>query len=181
MSGSLHLPAGVLSARFENKQTLSFVDGAAPPPALLAPHLLRLQDGAWSLMGSRCVACGELYFPRARGCTRCCGTELVDTALGHSGRLWSWTIQGFRPKPPYDGSSANGGEASFQPYGVGYVELECGLKVESRLTVADPAWLRIGMPMRLTLEAYRHQPAGEALHTFAFEPIDGHPPETPTP
>ena len=58
--------------------------------------------------------------------------------LGHSGRLWSWTIQGFEPKPPYDGSSSHAG---FEPYGVGYVELEGGLKVESRLTVADPARL----------------------------------------
>ena len=168
MSGSLHLPAGVFSARLENKQTLSFVENTAPPHALLAPHLLRLQGGAWTLMGSHCVACGELYFPRARGCTRCCGTELVDAALGHSGRLWSWTIQGFEPKPPYDGSS---GHAGFEPYGVGYVELEGGLKVEARLTVAYPARLRIGMPMRLTLEAYRHLPGGEVVHTFAFEPV----------
>jgi len=173
MSGSLHLPAGVFSARLQNKQTLSFVDdGAAPAtsqPVLLAPHLLRLHDGAWSLMGSRCADCAELYFPRARGCTRCSGTELVDTSLGGTGRLWSWTVQGFEPKAPFDGTSS---AAGFEPYGVGYVELEYGLKVEARLTVAGPARLHIGMPMRLTLDAYRRLPGGEAVHTYAFEPAE---------
>jgi len=176
MSGSLHLPAGAFSAGPKNKQTLPFVEDVAGatelPRALLAPHLLHLDHGVWTLMGSRCVACGELYFPRARGCTRCSGTELVNAALGHSGRLWSWTVQGFLPKPPYDGASGDGSDAGFQPYGVGYVELECGLKVEARLTVADPARLRIGMPMRLTLDAYRHLPDGRPLHTFAFEPVE---------
>lgn len=183
MSGSLRPPAGIFPAGPENKQTISFVESAAGNaqrlPTLLAPHLLRLDGGAWSLMGSRCAACGELYFPRARGCTRCCGTELVDTVLGHSGRLWSWTVQGFRPKPPYDGSA--GGDAGFQPYGVGYVELENGLKVEARLTVADPARLRIGMPMRLALDGYRHLPTGELLHTYAFEPFPEDTPEATTP
>jgi uncharacterized protein len=168
MSGSLQVSAEVVSAGPQNKQTFSFVGDKTSAGTLLAPHLLRRDPGGWTLMGSRCVACGELYFPRARGCTRCSGTELVDAALGDSGRLWSWTVQGFEPKDPYDGSN---GDAGFQPYGVGYVELEGGLKVEARLTVADPARLRIGMPMRLTLDAYRHLPGGEPVHTFAFEPV----------
>lgn len=164
MSGSLRPSAGTPFVEPSNKQTLSFVSN----------DVMAWQEGALTLIGSRCVACGELFFPRARGCTRCCGTGLTDTALGHQGRLWSWTVQGFRPKQPYDG---DGSDADFQPYGVGYVELDNGLKVEARLTVADPAQLRIGMPMRLTLDAYRRTPAGEPVHTYAFEPA----PEAPAP
>ena len=91
--------------------------------------------------------------------------EAVD--LGSRGRLWSWTVQGFCPKPPYDGTT---NEADFRPYGVGYVELADGIKVESRLTLADPARLRIGMAMELTLEPYRRPPQGEPVFTFAFGP-----------
>ncbi|HEU0199890.1 MAG TPA: OB-fold domain-containing protein [Burkholderiaceae bacterium] len=89
--------------------------------------------------------------------------------MGSTGVLWSWTIQGFLPKPPY-----NSGETpdTFKPYGVGYVEMACGLKVESRLTVADPTALRIGMPMAVTLVPYRVAEAGEQVATFAFEPAD---------
>ncbi|MOA60130.1 hypothetical protein D3C78_1849350 [compost metagenome] len=49
--------------------------------------------------------------------------------------------------------------------------MPCGVKVESRLTVADPQQLRIGMPMELTLVRYGRTAAGEPLHTFAFAPL----------
>jgi uncharacterized OB-fold protein len=66
--------------------------------------------------------------------------------LARRGTLWSWTIQRFRPKsPPYAGPE------EFEPYGVGYVELPGEVRVEARLTESDPANLRIGMPMELTL------------------------------
>lgn len=138
-------------------------------PALVGAHLLNLQGARPSLMGSRCASCGEVYFPAARGCTRCGSTALEACDLGGQGRLWSWTVQGFCPKPPYDSGET---EHDFTPYGVGYVELASGLKVESRLTVADPARLRIGMPMALTLQAYRRAGAGAPVFTFAFEPAD---------
>lgn len=137
---------------------------------LIAPHLLRLDGAQPTLRGSRCSACGELYFPAARGCTRCCGTQLEAVDLGHRGRLWSWTVQDFCPKPPYDGVA---NEADFRPYGVGYVELDGGIKVESRLTLADPTRLRIGMAMELTLEPYRRDADGTVSHTYAFQPVQG--------
>lgn len=139
-------------------------------PRLLAPHLLRLDGAHPALLGSRCCACGEVYFPAARGCTRCCGNQLEAFELGRHGRLWSWTVQGFCPKPPYDGVD---NEADFHPYGVGYVEMACGTKVESRLTLADPTRLRIGMAMELTLEPYRRDSDGDYIHTYAFRPVLG--------
>ena len=136
-------------------------------PVLACPSLLRLEGGGPSLIGSRCADCGEVYFPSAASCTRCLGTRLESHGLGSTGVLWSWTIQGFLPKPPY-----NSGETadSFRPYGVGYVEMACGIKVESRLTLADPASLRIGMPMALTIVPYRVTAEGDRVSTFAFEP-----------
>jgi uncharacterized OB-fold protein len=137
-------------------------------PQLIAPHLLRLDGTRAVLLGSRCCTCGELYFPAARSCTRCCGTRLDPCDLGHRGHLWSWTVQDFCPKPPFDGAAT---EADFRPYGVGYVELDGGIKVESRLTLADAARLRIGMEMELTLEPYREDADGRSVHTYAFRPV----------
>jgi uncharacterized OB-fold protein len=122
-------------------------------------------------MGSHCTRCGEFYFPATTGCTRCCTSQLEDCNLGSAGRLWSWTIQGFCPKPPYDSGEP---DAAFKPYGVGYVEMASGLKVEARLTTADPAQLRIGMPMALTLVPCRQVAGGEPVYTFAFEPATEH-------
>ena len=58
----------------------------------------------------------------------------------------------------------------FEPYGVGYVELPGEVRVEARLTESDPARLRIGMPMELTLIPAPGQ--AEAV-TFAFRPRGG--------
>jgi uncharacterized OB-fold protein len=139
----------------------------AREPRLACAHLLHQGPDGPSLLGSRCLSCGEIYFAAGRGCTRCCGTRLEPVDLGASGRLWSWTVQGFLPKAPYNGGQSEG---DFQPYGVGYVEMPSGIKIESRLTVSDPAQLRIGMRMQLTLQPYGRSAQGESQVTFAFAP-----------
>lgn len=114
-----------------------------------------------SLLGSRCADCGAHTFPRQDGCPRCTGSSMVDVPLSRTGTLWSWTVQGFRPKPPYTGTAA------YEPYGVGYVELPGQLIVEARLVESDPAELEIGTPMELALVPFRDDADGPVL-TFAF-------------
>ncbi|NYI92256.1 putative OB-fold protein [Amycolatopsis endophytica] len=118
-------------------------------------------DGV-ALVGSRCDDCGAYTFPRQGGCPRCTGSAMVDVPLSRTGTLWTWTVQGFRPKPPYTGTAA------YEPYGVGYAELPGELLVETRLTETDPARLRIGMPLRLELVPFADDEQGEPVHTFAF-------------
>lgn len=117
-----------------------------------------------ALLGSECTDCGAYTFPRQGGCPRCTGSAMQGVPLSRRGILWSWTIQGFRPKPPYTGAD--------DTYGVGYVELPGQLIVESRLTETDPAKLRIGMPVRLTLVPFRQDENGQPVHTFAFEAVN---------
>lgn len=115
------------------------------------------------LIGSRCERCGTVTFPRQGSCPRCTSTDVSEHRLATHGTLWSWTIQCFEPKPPY--VSPNGGP--FEPYGVGYVELPGEVRVEARLTVAEPERLRIGMPMELTTI-----PAAGGKVTYAFRPTE---------
>jgi uncharacterized OB-fold protein len=136
-------------------------------PPLACPELIDFDDGQPQLLGSACADCGEVYFPATASCTRCLSHRLKPHPLGRSGTLWSWTIQGFLPKAPYDGGET---PETFQPYGVGYVEMSCGIKIESRLTVADPAVLAIGMPLELALVPYRSNADGSSVFTFAFQP-----------
>jgi uncharacterized OB-fold protein len=138
------------------------IEGGASPLAQADP-------GRPRLIGSTCTACGTTTFPAQRSCPRCTGTDLRTGPLEQAGRLWSWTIQGFEPKPPY---AADG---PFTPYGVGYVELATedgtgSVLVESRLTEADPARLEIGAPMRLTFISLRRDDSGAKVMTFAFGP-----------
>ena len=55
------------------------------------------------------------------------------------------------------------------PFGVGYIDLG-DVKVESRLTTADPAALEHGMAMELTLVPLRTDDDGNPVMTFAFAP-----------
>jgi uncharacterized OB-fold protein len=103
-------------------------------------------------------------FPSQGSCPRCTSLHVREHLLARRGTLWSWTIQCFAPKsPPYAVNDSD----SFEPYGVGYIELPGEVRVEARLTVADPDELRIGMPMELTLIA---APGAQGVVTFAFAP-----------
>ena len=110
------------------------------------PELLAGTPSEPVLLGSECVKCGTVSFPRQMSCPRCTSSEVTERRLARRGTLWSWTIQRFRPKsPPYTGPE------EFIPYGVGYVELPGEVRVEARLTESDPSKLQIGMEMELTL------------------------------
>jgi uncharacterized protein len=123
------------------------------------------------LIGGMCAACGTTTFPVQGSCPRCTGTGLRAVPLATTGRLWTWTVQAFEPKPPY---AADG---PFTPYGVGYVELATedgsgAVLVESRLTETDPGRLEIGALMRLTFIPLRRDASGAHVMTFAFEPAE---------
>ena len=94
---------------------------------------------------------------------------MVEQLLSRRGRLWAFTTQHFPPPaPPYSGPTGQ----AFVPFAVGYVELPGEVKVESRLTEADPAALRPGMEMELVVVPFRTDDDGNEVVTFAFRPVD---------
>jgi uncharacterized OB-fold protein len=135
-----------------------------------------IQDGLFTwpaerpeLLGSRCRACGEVAFPAQASCAACTGDRTEEIRLSRSGTLWTWTIQRFPPpSPPFVGDREH-----FVPFGVGYVELPEGVRVEARLTENDPAALRIGMPMELVVEPFDVDADGNERMVFAFRPAAG--------
>jgi uncharacterized OB-fold protein len=120
------------------------------------------------LIGARCAACRIVTFPAQQSCPRCASTEMAEHLLPRRGRLWAWTVQCFPPpSPPYSGPTGK----DFEPYGIGYVELPGEVKVESRLTVADPAVLQPGTEMELVVVPFRTDDNGDEVVTFAFAPV----------
>jgi uncharacterized OB-fold protein len=121
------------------------------------------------LAASRCVKCGELCFPRQASCPACTVEACEETLLSPRGVLWTWTIQRFPPTaPPYIGPTDRD---AYVPFGVGYVELPEGIRVEARLTENDPDKLAIGMEMELVLEPFGIDGDGNERVTFAFRPV----------
>jgi uncharacterized OB-fold protein len=119
------------------------------------------------LIGARCRVCGTVTFPAQASCPRCPATDMEEHLLDRRGTLWTFTVQGFQPKPPYAGPEV------FEPYGVGYVELPGQVMVEARLTESDPSRLRIGQPMELVIVPFRRDESGDDILTFAFCPAGG--------
>jgi len=130
----------------------------------VADNLFRGEGGDARLLAGRSRATGRLRFPFPHGADAE-DYELVE--LQPEGALWSYTVQRFRPKTPFNG---DGDDRDFRPYGVGYVELPGELIVEARLVANDLAALTIGEPMRITTEAYRTDESGELVLTYAFTP-----------
>lgn len=130
----------------------------------IADGLFTLGDAPRLIGGKRCSD-GRIVFPMPGGSE----AELFDPIeLKPEGTLWSYTIQRFRPKsPPYAGADD---ERTFKPYALGYVELPGQVIVESRLEVDDVSTLKVGLPMRLTLQPFSVDPDGTEVLTFAFRP-----------
>lgn len=138
-----------------------------PVAVAVAEGILTSTDDP-QLVGSRCTDCGIVTFPTQDSCPRCGSTSMAEHHLARRGRLWAWTIQSFPPPaPPYLGPTA----ADFVPFGVGYVDLG-DVKVELRLTEADPGRLRHGMEMELTTVVLRTDDDGNEVVMPAFRPLE---------
>ena len=120
------------------------------------------------LIGARCPECAAVTFPRQDSCPRCGSVEMAEHLLPRTGTLWTFTTQEFLPKEPYAGGET---AETFRPFGVGLVQLGNEVRVESRLTEADPEVLETGMEMRLVTIPFRTDPDGTEIITYAFEPV----------
>ena len=81
------------------------------------------------LLGSRCEGCGEVTFPAQARCPRCSGLGMAELSLPRRGNLVSWTTQGFQPSFDYMGDPTG---VSFEPFGVGLVQLGGGSRLRAR-------------------------------------------------
>lgn len=110
------------------------------------------------LIGGRHRQSGRIVFPCPPG------EEFEPWPLAREGKLWSFTVQRYRPKsPPYAGPEA------FRPWIVGYVELPGEVIVESRVVGIGFDEVRIGMELELTLVPLDPD-AADPIMIHAFQP-----------
>ena len=130
----------------------------------VAEGLFVEHDDGPRLIAGRRKADDEMKFPMPKGAD---AALFEPVELASEGRLWSYTVQRFRPKtPPYIGADD---DKSFKPFALGYVEFPGQVIVEGRIVGADPADLKIGQPMKVALESFPTSTRGE-VDTYAFGP-----------
>jgi uncharacterized protein len=113
------------------------------------------------LLGSRCTACGEVFFPRRLVCARCLHEGCDDVELGPTGRLWTWTYVRVPLFAKKDGSVS--------AYGVGQVDLPEGPRVQAIL-LGGPDDFAIGMEVELDVEVLRTDGDGNDVVIHRFRP-----------
>jgi uncharacterized OB-fold protein len=118
------------------------------------------EEGGASLLAGRCRACTRLHFPRAAVCQYCGSDDVEEARLSSPGSLWAWTAVTAAP-PGYRGEV---------PFGFGVVELPEGLRVLTRLTEPDPARLRFGQEVHLSVAALHVDDEGHTVVTWAYGP-----------
>jgi uncharacterized OB-fold protein len=133
----------------------------------LAPEISTWPDEDPQLIGSTCGKCGATTFPVQQRCPKCSSGEMSDVLLPRRGTLVAWTTQGFPPGAPYKGPTGK----DFVPFGVGLVQLDDVIRVEGRLTENDPAKLRFGQEVELTMIPFTTDEEGNDIVTFAFQPV----------
>jgi uncharacterized OB-fold protein len=116
------------------------------------------------LLGSRCPACGEYFFPRRIVCAQCLHEGCDDVELSTRGRLFTWTYC----HVPLFGKK----DAEVPGYGVGQVDLPEGPRVQSIL-LGGPGDFRIGMEVEIDLETLRQNRDGDEVVIYRFRPVPG--------
>ena len=123
------------------------------------------REGDIRLIAGRRRADGRMRFPMPTG-PEADNFEAVE--LSPRGKLWSYTVQRFRPKtPPYIADDDNG--ATFQPFALGYVEFPGEVIIEGRIAADPNAKLKIGQPMRVVAQPFATTRGETAIYAFAPE------------
>jgi uncharacterized protein len=130
-----------------------------------------IKEGLWDyspcgnprLIGSKCLNCGEVFFPRKAGgiCIQCHQTSLKDIELSSSGVIKSFSVVMQQP--------GGGFYKGPVPYAYGYVNLQ-EVAVETLFDAANLDNLRLGMGVELVVEKLYTDDQGNDVITYKFRP-----------
>ncbi len=140
---------------------------ASSPGAVLKP----LRPGMFSvpdrldapvrLLGGRCRACGEPFFPKRTYCAACTSGDQEDVEFASSGVVETFTV--VRQQLP--------GSAMVPPYAIVRVKLDDGPGIQTVATNCDPESIRIGDRVQLVAHRVMDDEAGNTVVSFMAQPV----------
>lgn len=116
------------------------------------------------IMGSKCKKCGALALPPRPICISCFSTEMEWVEFKGRGSLAAFTS--ITVAPPY---MAKEGFGRNNPYVVGVVELDEGVKTVARIIGVDaknPSQIRVGTPLKAEFLDRGEGPDKKTILTF---------------
>ncbi len=129
-------------------------------------------DAEPRLLGTRCTACGTVFFPKASGFCRnpsCRGREFDEVELSRTGKVWSYTDAQYQPPPPYIPAAD-----PYEPFALAAVELDAEQvvilgQVAKGYGVDD---LKVGAEVELVVEPL-YEIDGVSHLIYRWKPIAG--------
>lgn len=119
--------------------------------------LFGVENDTAFLIGNKCPACGQIYFPSKPFCLECFRESLQPIRLGAEGTLYSYTVAHM--------ASAH----SIPPYTAGWIDLDEGIRIFAPIKVDDGQELDIGMKMELTIDEL-WQEGGTSVTGYRYSP-----------
>ena len=117
------------------------------------------------LKGTRCRACGEVFLGSRTACESCQSADLEAIPLSRRGKLWSFTINRYKPPGDYVGPDP------YEPVAVGWIELPEGLRILAPLTGLDLDAIHADIDVELTVGPLYTDADGNEVMTYKFGPV----------
>ena len=131
------------------------------PQVSMAPDYFDVDDAGVRLKGSKCRACGEVFYPRRIVCAKCLHEGTDDVVLSTTGTLYTWT---WVHVPLFAKT-----DSKVSSYGVGQVDLPEGPRIQAILQ-GEPSDFAIGMQLTLDVETLRQDADGNDVVIYRFRP-----------
>ena len=127
----------------------------------IAPDYFDVDESGVQLKGSKCTACGEVFYPRRVVCAKCLHEGTEDVILSTTGTLYTWT---WVHVPLFAKT-----DSQVSAYGVGQVDLPEGPRIQAILQ-GEPGDFSIGMTLQLDVETLRQDKDGNDVVIYRFKP-----------
>ena len=116
------------------------------------------------LLGTKCGACGEYFYPRRAICGKCMSSQTSDVELEARGTLYSYT---FVHLPLFGSTNMEHADG----YGVGQIDLPEGPRVQAPLA-GKQAEFKVGGSVKGELNVLREDGAQDIV-IVRFRPLEG--------
>ena len=115
------------------------------------------------LLGTKCNACGEHFYPRRTICGKCMSEQTADVEMDARGTLYSYT---FVHLPLFGSTNMEHADG----YGVGQIDLPEGPRVQAPLA-GKQAEFRVGQSVHGELNVLREDGAQDIV-IIRFRPLE---------
>ena len=115
-----------------------------------------------TLLGTRCEACGEYFYPRRAVCAKCLSRQTADVELEARGTLYSYT---FVHLPLFGSTNMEHADG----YGVGQIDLPEGPRLQAPLA-GKQAEFKVGQSLQGELDVLRDDDGTDVV-IVRFRPL----------